>query len=79
MTNINENAESSETQKRQILEWLESGHSITPADARRLFNCDRLSARIWDLRNDEDNPVEIKTELVKDLRTGKRFAKYSMV
>lgn len=39
-----------DTQAKQILDYLESGHSITPLDALRLFGCFRLSARIYELR-----------------------------
>lgn len=34
----------------RILTHLRAGHSLTPRDAQRLFNCDRLGARIQELR-----------------------------
>lgn len=43
---------STENQKLQILRFMEAGGQITPRMASRLFDCDRLGARIWDLRKD---------------------------
>lgn len=41
-----------EAQKRQILRYMLDGNSITDATARELFNCSRVGARIWDLKQD---------------------------
>ena len=41
-----------EAQKRQILRYMQAGNSITDATARELFNCSRVGARIWDLKQD---------------------------
>jgi hypothetical protein len=60
-------------QTTQILDWLQSGHSITPLEALTRFNCLRLGARIWDLKNEGYN---IQSELVKDPETGKRYCEY---
>lgn len=38
------------TQTARIRAHLEAGHSITPLDALKLFGCLRLSARIYDLK-----------------------------
>lgn len=39
-------------QSREVLKYmLEHGGVITQMDAIRAFNCTRLSARIWDLKN----------------------------
>lgn len=38
------------SQSAQILAYLAKGKSLTHRDAQRLFNCDRLGARIYDLR-----------------------------
>lgn len=62
-----------ETQNNQILDYLESGLSLTPIQALAKFGCFRLSGRIHDLRSRGHN---IKTETVE--LNGKRFAKYSM-
>lgn len=48
-SNDNPNLESSRSQTRAILSYLREGNSITPAEARKLFGCDRLSGRIMDI------------------------------
>lgn len=60
------------SQSAQILAYLEKGKSLTHRDAQRLFNCDRLGARIYDLKNEGHNII---TEMVSE--NGKRFARYS--
>ena len=40
------------SQSKQILEWLQSGKSITQIEATVLFRCTRLAARILDLKED---------------------------
>ena len=47
--NIDPNHGSSLSQTKAILEYMQSGHSITPKEARELFGCDRLGARIMDI------------------------------
>ena len=75
--NVNLNETSSASQKRRILEYLkeDKGNGITPLDALRLFGCLRLASRINDLRNDG---WDIKTELVRDERSGKRYSRYTL-
>ena len=75
--NVNLNETSSASQKRRILEYLkeDKGNGITPLDALRLFGCLRLASRINDLRYDGWN---IKTELVRDAQSGKRYARYTL-
>ena len=41
-----------ETQCEQVLQYLSSGGTLTPLDALRLFGCNRLAARINDLKRD---------------------------
>lgn len=41
-----------EAQKRKILRYMEAGNAITQRIASREFDCDRLGARIYDLRHD---------------------------
>ena len=48
-TNINPNAKSSLSQTRAILAYMREGNSITPKEARKMFSCDRLGARIKDI------------------------------
>lgn len=43
-------AHSNPTQAAQILAALRAGQSLTPLAARQLYGCDRLSARIFQLR-----------------------------
>ena len=78
MANINENIESSEAQCKMIRRHLESGKTITWVEAYNLFNCARLGARIWDLRNDKKDPMPIRATMVTDPKSRKRFAQYSL-
>lgn len=63
-----------DSQSAQILAYLSKGNSLTHRDAQRLFNCDRLGARIYDLRG---SGHVIHAETIK--QNGKRFARYSLV
>ena len=49
------------TQSKQILKYLENGHSLTPRKAMVEFGVMRLAARIKDLR---DDGYAIKSERV---------------
>lgn len=73
--NINDNAKSSASQKERILEYLMSGRSLTPIEALNMFGSFRLGARIADIKK---RGYIVYTEMVKDSRTGKRYAQYSM-
>lgn len=66
--------ESKSSQKYRIRKWLLEGKSITPIDALNYFGAFRLSAIIFDLRNEGMN---IETEYVINSK-GNRFAKYSL-
>ena len=46
-------------QNDMILVALKNGERITPLTALESFGCFRLSARIWDLRN-EGHPIKTK-------------------
>ena len=67
----------------KIASYLKSHRSITPAEAMQYFGCNRLSARIWELR---DRGMDIKTEMATksrmDIETGKsytvQYAVYSL-
>lgn len=63
-----------ETQCKQILAWLQQGKTITSLDALNLFGCMRLASRIHELRCDYG--YDIKSLMVEDPITGKRYAKY---
>lgn len=49
--NINLNANTSASQNARIAEYLKNGHSINPDTALRLFGCNRLAARILNIKN----------------------------
>lgn len=76
-TNINDNEMSSKTQKQAILNYLKEGHSITPLDALQKFQCFRLGARIWELTHIDG--FLICKEMIKDPKTGKRYAQYTLL
>ncbi len=61
------------TQTEQIRKHLESGKSINPLQALRLYGSLRLGARIFQLR---DAGLKIKTEMVT--RNDKTFAEYKL-
>lgn len=48
--NINENTKTSRSQTDLILEWMLAGHTITPLDALNRFGCNRLAARISEIK-----------------------------
>ena len=62
------------TQNQQILEYLKSGKTITPLIALEKFGCFRLSARIFNLR-EEGHAIITKNVT----RKGKTFAEYSLL
>jgi hypothetical protein len=47
------------TQNDMLLVALRNGEHVTPLSALEQFGCFRLSARIWDLRN-EGHPISKK-------------------
>lgn len=52
------------TQLAMIREWLMEHGSIDKPTALRLCGCERLGARIHDIRHDPDRPLNIRTERV---------------
>ena len=64
------------SQSEQILEYLQAGNVLTPLEALRKFNCLRLGARIYDLRQ---LGYQINSRLITDEHTKKRYASYSLV
>ena len=62
----------SPSQATQILAHLQTGARLTPLDARRLFKCDRLGARIHELKT---HGQPIRSHLVPT-PTGKHVAEY---
>jgi hypothetical protein len=63
-----------ESQNKQITDYLLSGKSLTSIDALHKFNCLRLSARIANIRE----KYNVQTEIVTLKKSGKRIAKYSI-
>jgi hypothetical protein len=63
-----------DTQERKILAYLKSGRVLTPLNAFRLFDCLRLSARIYDLRQ---RGIRIESAVCKT-PSGKRVSVYSL-
>jgi len=64
----------SQTQNVQILNYLKDGNSITPLEALQKFNCFRLSARIFNLREDGYN---IHTNNITE--NNKTYAEYTLL
>lgn len=66
-----------EAQTRAIQRYMEAGNKITQRIASREFDCDRLGARIWDLRN-AGVPVLDEWEYHRDEkgRVVKKWKKY---
>lgn len=61
------------TQKEKIREYLLNGGTLTPLDALEKFGCFRLATRIFELKKEG---LDIRTEMVENEATGKRYAKY---
>lgn len=61
------------SQKERIRDALELGQPITPLDAMQWFGCNRLAARIGELRNEG---MLIETVYVQKGRT--RYASYKL-
>ena len=68
--NINDNAGTSNSQTKKILDYLLDGHTITPLEALEKFNCFRLGARIKDIEKRVGYPPERKRVKVTN-RDGK--------
>ena len=62
------------TQNQRILDYLKSGKTLTPLVALEKFGCFRLSARIFNLR--EQGNAIITNNIT---RKGKTFAEYSLM
>lgn len=56
--------ETTRTQLREIRAHLETYGWIDKPKALEICDCERLGARIWDLRHDPAAPMNIKTERV---------------
>ena len=56
-----------------ILRWLMDGGTLTHREAQRLFGCDRLAARVKDIRNVFGQDTIVTT---METRGGKEWARY---
>lgn len=65
----------SESQQRMVARHLQEGKSITPLEALTMYGAFRLSAIIFDLKNEEG--MDIRTDMVTD-DEGRRYARYSL-
>ena len=63
-------------QRDAIKNHLKRGLSLTPLEALRLYGCFRLAAVVYTLKYDYG--MNIKTEMVSNPHTGKKFARYSL-
>lgn len=70
--NTNPNATSSFSQERKIMGYMFRGNRITPLDALNLYGCERLAARIADIKK---RGIDVKSEFVT-LPNGKRVKSY---
>jgi len=64
-----------EAQNKLIKEHLQKGRSITAIEALHYFNCFRLSARIYDLK-DQGLPIDSETMYITSGGVQKRVTKY---
>lgn len=75
MENINPNETQSQSQCGMILKHLQSGGTITQLEAYKKFNCTRLGARIYDLKQ---RGYLIQRRMIT-VPSGKCVAEYSLV
>ena len=73
--NENANESSSKTKKALILKALQQGDCLTHLDAEKRFNCLRLGARIYDLKQ-QGHKIERRMIVVP---SGKCVAEYRLV
>lgn len=73
--NENANESSGKTQKALILKALQQGDRLTHLDAEKRFNCLRLGARIYDLKQ-QGHKIERRMIVVP---SGKCVAEYRLV
>lgn len=73
--NENANESSSKTRKALILKALQQGDRLTHLDAEKRFNCLRLGARIYDLKQ-QGHKIERRMIVVP---SGKCVAEYRLV
>lgn len=62
-----------------IKKYLESGKTLTNAEAAKLFGCYRLGARIKELRDSGMNISTMWEECINGFGTTSRYARYKLV
>lgn len=72
MTTTKKTAAKKPSQNERIVKYLRSGKALTVENAKRQFGVQRLSARIWEIRSEENIPVQ--TKIVK--RNGQEVTAY---
>lgn len=67
-----------QSQCDRILAWMKAGNTITQREASQRFGCDRLGARIYDLRR-QGAPVTMRWEIRRnEAGEYKRYARYGL-
>lgn len=64
------------TQTAKILKYLLNGGKLTALDALKKFNCLRLGARIWNIK--QMNKYKIAREWVTTKTSSKKVVRYSI-
>ena len=75
MNEIREYGKRQKTKKEKVRDYLETGKSITPAEAYEMFGSMRLAAIICDLKKDG---YKFHTEIVKKKNSRIKFARYKL-
>ncbi len=73
--NNNENATTSKSQCTKILAYLKLGNTLTALEALDMFQCFRLTSRIWDIKQ---LGYEVDKRMITS-RSGKRVAEYKLI
>lgn len=69
---------SKESQCANILAYLKTGAQISPGGARIMFRCDRLAARIYDLRKRGHAIRSIRVDYTAEDGTPKHYNEYKL-
>ncbi len=74
-SNINENTKTTESQEKQIFDYLQAGNSLTAIEALNKFRCFRLASRINDI--EKHKGIKIYRQTIKTA-SGKHVSQYNM-
>ena len=79
MKQPNDTPKTAQSQNRAILAHLQAGRTITPLEALHFYNCFRLSARIYDLRQ-RDHDIRVRrVKFVAPSGAVGSYAEYSLL